>query len=109
MPWYMLVSNGSDRNPDYTDRFTEGFGVKVQPNAFVTWQYDGAGVTMWADVRCGGMGVILGGRTLDVCDIVFDECRIRRTESGMGCELHSGKRLPPARLDGNDLSRVLVD
>jgi len=73
MPWYMLVSNGSDRNPDYTDRFTEGFGVKVQPNAFVTWQYDGAGVTMWADVRCGGMGVILGGRTLDVCDIVFDE------------------------------------
>lgn len=75
MPWYMLVSNGSDRNPDCFGRFTEGFGVKVQPNAFVTWQYDGAGVTMWADVRCGGLGVILGGRTLDVCDIVFGEYR----------------------------------
>lgn len=75
MTWYMLVSNGSDMNTDCTGRFTEGFGVKVQPNSFVTWQYDGAGVTMWADVRCGGMGVILGGRTLDVCDIVFGEYR----------------------------------
>lgn len=75
MPWYMLVSSGSDRNPDCADRFTEGFGVRVQPNSFVTWQYDGAGITMWADVRCGGMGVILSGRTLDVCDIVFGEYR----------------------------------
>jgi len=75
MPWYMLVSNGSDMNPDCSGRLTEGFGVKVQPNAFVAWQYDSAGVTMLADVRCGGLGVILGGRTLDVCDIVFGKYR----------------------------------
>lgn len=75
MTWYMLVSNGSDRNPDCSGRFTEGFGVKVQPNSFVNWQYDSKGVSMWADVRCGGLGVLLGGRTLDVCDIVFGEYR----------------------------------
>ena len=71
MPWYILVSNGSDRNPDLTGRFTEGFGVKVQPGAIVTWQYDDAGITMWADVRNGGSGVHLGGRELTVCEIVF--------------------------------------
>ena len=75
MPWYILVSNGSDRNPDLTGRFTEGFGVKVQPGAIVTWQYDDAGITMWADVRNGGSGVHLGGRELTVCEIVFGEYR----------------------------------
>lgn len=75
MPWYMLVSNGSDRDPDTNGRFTEGFGVRVQCKSIVTWQYDAAGITMWADIRNGGSGVILGGRTLDVCDIVFGEYR----------------------------------
>ncbi len=75
MPWYMLVSNGSDRNYDVTGRFTEGFGVCVQCGSIVTWQYDGAGITMWADIRNGGSGVLLGGRTLDVCTIVFGEYR----------------------------------
>lgn len=75
MPWYMLVSNGSDRVPDVTGRFTEGFGVKVQTSAIVTWQYDAAGVTMWADIRNGGEGVLLSGRELHVCDIVFGEYR----------------------------------
>lgn len=75
MPWYMLVSNGSDRNPDVSGRFIEGFGVRVQCKSIVTWQYDAAGITMWADIRNGGSGVILGRRTLDVCDIVFGEYR----------------------------------
>ena len=71
MPWYMLVSNGSDMNADVSGRLTEGFGVKTQPAAVVTWQYDAAGVTMWADVRNGGSGVKLARRTLDVCEVVF--------------------------------------
>jgi len=75
MPWYMLISNGSDRCTDYTGRFTEGFGVKVQCGSIVTWQYDASGITMWADIRNGGSGVILSGRTLEVCDIVFGEYR----------------------------------
>jgi len=75
MPWYMLVSNGSDRKHDVCGRFTEGFGVQVQCGSIVTWQYDSAGITMWADIRNGGAGVLLGGRTLDVCSIVFGEYR----------------------------------
>ena len=75
MPWYMLVSNGSDRCPNVNGRFTEGFGVRVQCSAIVTWQYDAAGISMWADIRNGGSGVLLGGRTLKVCDIVFGEYR----------------------------------
>ncbi|MBQ8186706.1 MAG: hypothetical protein IJ037_07520, partial [Clostridia bacterium] len=75
MPWYILVSNGSDLTPDVTGRFTDGFGVKVQSGAIVTWQYDDAGVTMWADVRNGGDGVHLSGRELTVCEVVFGEYR----------------------------------
>ena len=75
MPWVCAVSNGSDQNRDYTGRFTECFGVKTQPNAMCMWQYDTAGVTLWLDVRSGGMGVILSGRTLSVCDVLFSEFR----------------------------------
>ena len=71
MPWYMLVSNGSDRIRDTAGRHTEGFGVKVQCNAIITWQYDEAGISMWADIRNGGMGVILSRKSLDVCSVVF--------------------------------------
>ena len=67
MPWYILVSNGSDLEKEVGGRFTEGFGVKVQPSSFVTWQYDAGGITMWADIRNGGEGVILSGRELTVC------------------------------------------
>ena len=75
MPWYILVSNGSDSIKDVIGRFTEGYGVRVQCFSVVTWQYDEAGVSMWADIRCGGEGVILSGKTLDVCTVVFGEYR----------------------------------
>ena len=75
MPWYILVSNGSDATPDTSDRFTECFGVDVRPAAMCTWQYDTSGVTLWMDVRCGGDGVILAGRQLEVCRIRMEEYR----------------------------------
>ena len=75
MPWFCLVSNGSDLDPDLFDRFTEGFGVKVRPGAMCFWQYDSAGVTLWLDVRSGGAGVILGGRTLLAAEVVFGNYR----------------------------------
>ena len=75
MPWYMLVSDGSDSDPDPSGRLTEAFGIDTQPSAICAWQYDTRGVTLWADVRCGGDGVILGGRQLDVCRIRFREYR----------------------------------
>ena len=75
MPWVCAVSNGSDQNRDYSGRYTECFGVKTQPGALCMWQYDTAGVTLWLDVRCGGMGVILKNRRLAVCDVLFGEYR----------------------------------
>jgi len=75
MPWVCAVSNGSDANPDMSGRFTECFGVAVRPNAFCMWNYDTHGVTLHIDVRNGASGVILGGRELDVCEILFGEYR----------------------------------
>ena len=75
MPWYMLVSNGSDTSPDCSERYTEGFGVEVRPHAVCSWQYDPRGVTLWLDTRCGGDGVILGGRETELCRIVMQDYR----------------------------------
>lgn len=71
MPWFMLVSNGTDAEQQRQGRLTEGFGVKTQPGALCFWQYDAAGITLWLDIRCGGEGVILGGRTLLAAEIIF--------------------------------------
>lgn len=75
MPWVCAVSNGSDQNMDRTGRFTECFGVMTQPSAFCLWQYDPAGLTLWLDVRNGGEGVCLNGRTLKVCTVLMEEYR----------------------------------
>ena len=73
MPWVCAVSNGSDQVKDTSGRFTECFGVKTCPAAMCFWQYDAGGITLWLDVRCGGEGVILSGRTIEACEIVFAE------------------------------------
>ena len=75
MPWVCAVSNGSDQDTNTSGRFTECFGVKTCPAAMCFWQYDANGITLWLDVRCGGEGVILNGRTIGVCEIVFEEYR----------------------------------
>ena len=75
MPWTVVVSNGSDADEDLSGRWTECFGVKTRPCALCFWQYDQQGVTLWLDVRNGGSGVRLNGRTLAVCDVVFAEYR----------------------------------
>lgn len=73
MHWAFAVSNGSDRKTDYNGRYTECFGVKVRPNAFCFWQYDSNGIILWLDVRCGGCGVILNNRELQLCEITFSD------------------------------------
>lgn len=73
MPWFCLVANGSDAQQQREGRLIEGFGVKARPNAMCFWQYDAAGLTLWMDVRCGGDGVILGGRTLRAAEVIFRE------------------------------------
>ena len=71
MPWFALVTNGSDADGQREGRVTEGFGVMVRPAAMCFWQYDTAGVTLWLDVRCGGEGVVLGGRVLEAATVLF--------------------------------------
>ena len=61
MPWYFLASDGTT---------THGYGVRTQPAAMCGWQVDAEGITLTADVRCGGQGVLLGKRRLAVCTIV---------------------------------------
>ena len=73
MPWFFLVSTGSDRKQVRAGRRHEAFGVMVRPNAMCLWQYDSAGITLWLDVRCGGEGVRLGGRVLTAAEILFAE------------------------------------
>lgn len=62
MPWYFLATSGER---------TDGYGVETGAHAFCFWNADRTGISLWADVRSGGVGVELGKRTLDVCTICF--------------------------------------
>jgi alpha-galactosidase len=61
MPWYFAGYDGER---------THCCGVRTGPRAFIFFQVDSEGVSLWADVRSGGRGVELEGRVLDVCEIV---------------------------------------
>ena len=61
MPWYFLASNG---------QWTHGYGVKTGPAALCYWTASPTNIILNADVRCGGSGVQLAGRTLNVCTVV---------------------------------------
>lgn len=61
MPWYFLSSDNS---------ITHGYGVMTGPAAMCSWKVDSLGVTLKADLRCGGAGVQLGSRRLSVCVVV---------------------------------------
>ena len=74
MPWYFFITDSSDDKPSEFRR-TCAFGVRVRPNSLCYWNLDGAGATLWLDVRCGGSGVVLGGRTLEAVTVVFGDYR----------------------------------
>lgn len=63
LPWYFLILSEKEKK-------VLGIGVKVRPSAFCFWQADTSGISLYMDVRCGGEGVCLDGRTLSVCTIV---------------------------------------
>lgn len=65
MPWYFLADNGQE---------VLCFGVKVQPHALCYWTADPHGVSLHLDLRCGGEGVFLRGRTLPAASVVFRRC-----------------------------------
>ena len=60
LPWYFLVQSGKE---------TQAFGVRVRPGALCYWTCEAAGYSLYMDVRCGGMGVLLNGRTLHAADV----------------------------------------
>jgi alpha-galactosidase len=61
MPWYVATYDGT---------LTHAYGVKTGARAFCFWQIDPQGLSLWADVRSGTVGVQLGERVLAVCDVV---------------------------------------
>ena len=52
---------------------TEGWGVKTQPNAFVSWTARPGSVEAVFDVRAGGRGVRLGKRELEAAVLLHRE------------------------------------
>jgi len=59
--WYFLAND---------TRRTDGYGVRVQPNAFACWQAFPDRIELTLDVRAGSDPVELGSRTLEVCRLV---------------------------------------
>lgn len=64
MPWYAATMDGSR---------THAYGVRTRPRAFCCWQIDPEGLSLWADVRSGGVALRLGERQLAVCEVVSRE------------------------------------
>lgn len=62
LPWYFIA--------DATDT-QYCFGVKTQPNSFVSFRYDTSGITAFIDCQNGGGGVELNGRTICLCEFLF--------------------------------------
>jgi len=77
MPWYVAAWDG---------RLTHGYGVRTGASALCFWQADPRGISLWADVRSGGVAVQLGGRSLTVCDVV---CRPGRPDETPFAALHA--------------------
>jgi len=77
MPWYFAAYDG---------RLTHAYGVRTRPRAFCYWHIDPEGISLFADVRSGGAGVLLGARSLDVCDVV---CRQGRSGESPFAALHA--------------------
>lgn len=64
MPWYFLVCR---------EGCTAGYGVKVNPDALCYFCADPKGITLVMDVRCGGAGVFLKGKTITCAQICCGE------------------------------------
>lgn len=88
MPWYFVTHDGA---------LTHAYGVRTGARAFCFWQVDPQGISLWADVRSGSMGVQLGERTLEVCDVL---CRAGHGDESAFAALNAfcGRMCPNPRL-----------
>ena len=78
MPWYFFAYDGKQMF---------ACGVKTGAGAFCWWHVDPYGIRLWMDVRSGGEGVKLGGRSLDVATVV------ERNSHGIGDAVRIGQPL----------------
>lgn len=62
MPWYFIAT---DKSKCYC------FGVKTQPNAFISFTYTVSGIKAVVDCRNGGCGVELNGRKIHLATFVY--------------------------------------
>ena len=62
MPWYFMQHTPSG--------ITHGYGVRVRPSAMCYWRINTQQLILGCDVRSGGRGVDLRGRTMTVCQLV---------------------------------------
>ena len=97
MPWYVAAWDG---------HLTHLYGVRTSASAFCFWHVDPQGISLWADVRSGGVGVQLGQRVLSVCEVV---CRAGRAGESAFAAIHafctnmcSSPRLPPQPVYGSN-------
>ncbi|HEV8123110.1 MAG TPA: twin-arginine translocation signal domain-containing protein [Gemmatimonadales bacterium] len=77
MPWYFATKDGT---------LTHSYGVRTGAQAFCFWQLDQEGISLWADVRSGGVGVRLGERVLAACEVV---CRAGHAGETAHAALHA--------------------
>jgi alpha-galactosidase len=61
LPWYFLAFDGER---------THGAGVRTGAASIASWRIDPEGVSLWLDVRCGGVGVQLEERELEAATVV---------------------------------------
>ncbi len=61
LPWYFILFDGT---------ISCGYGVKTGASSFASWRADSKGITLILDVRSGGNGVLLNGRTLNAAEVV---------------------------------------
>lgn len=64
MPWYFMAYDG---------QATHAYGVRTGSGAMCLWTADSEGISLWADIRSGGVPVELGGRELPIAEVVCRE------------------------------------
>jgi alpha-galactosidase len=97
MPWYFWASLPDGR--------IGCCGVQVRPSCFAAWSADPAGITLWCDIRSGGKGVILNGRTLVVAQIkssVYDGCSAFEAAREFCVQLCPDPIFPPTPVYGSN-------
>jgi alpha-galactosidase len=78
LPWYVVMHDGG---------VSWGWGLEVGCGSVGAWRVDSSGISLWLDVRAGGVGVHLGSRTLHAATIVGVEASADETPFEVASDL----------------------